>query len=127
MNVVDSSAWLEYFAGGANAQYFSAPIENTSELLVPTMCLFEVFKRFLIQYSQKDALDVVTVMQRGQVIDVNADVALKAAGLSVELHLPMADSIILATARAHNATLWTQDTDFKDLPGVRFKAHTSQR
>jgi predicted nucleic acid-binding protein len=121
MNVVDSSAWLEYFAGGPNASYFAAPIEDTANLVVPTLCLFEVFKRFLSQYSAKDALDVISVMQRGTVVDFTADLALKAASLSVQLRLPLADSVILATAHEQNATLWTQDADFKDLPGVRYR------
>lgn len=88
---------------------------------MPTLCLFEVFKRFLTQFSSKDALHVASVMQRGTVVDLTADVALNAASLSVQLGLPLADNIILATAREQGAILWTQNADFKDLPGVKFK------
>ena len=121
MNVVDSSAWLEYFADGPNAGFFAAPIENTAELLVPTLCLYEVFKRVLQQKDEGEALQAVAVMQQGAVVDFNASLALSAAKTSHEERLPMADSIILATARAHGATLWTQDADFQGKQGVEYR------
>lgn len=121
MNVVDSSAWLEYFADGPNADFFAAPIENTAELLVPTLCLYEVFKRILQQRNEGEALQAVAVMQQGTVLDLSANLALSAAKTSREEQLPMADSIILATARAHSATLWTQDADFEGKQGVEYR------
>jgi predicted nucleic acid-binding protein len=120
MNVVDSSGWLEYFINGTNADFFAPVIENTAEVLVPTICLFEVFKHVLRAKSKNDALEAVAIMKDGRVVDLDDNLALAAAELSYELKLPLADSIILATARAHNATLWTQDEHFKGLDGVQY-------
>ncbi|MCR4407162.1 MAG: type II toxin-antitoxin system VapC family toxin [Anaerolineae bacterium] len=120
MNVVDSSGWLEYFADGPNADFFAPAIEDVSELIVPSLSLDEVFKRVLRQRGESDALQAVAVMQQGTVVDLDAAMALSAAKLSVDLGLPMADSVMLATARAHNATLWTQDADFKGVEGVEY-------
>ncbi len=120
MNVVDSSGWLEYFAEGPNASFFAPAIQKTGELVVPTVSLYEVFKRVLQQRDEGDALKAVALMQQGTVVDLNSGLALSAAKLSVELKLPMADCVILATARAYQAVLWTQDADFQDLEGVRY-------
>ena len=120
MNVVDSSGWLEYFADGPNADYFAPAVENTVDLVVPTVSIYEVFKRVLQQRDEGEALQAVAVMQQGRVVDLDTDIALSAANLSVGQKLPMADSVILATARAHDATLWTQDADFKDIEGVEY-------
>lgn len=125
MNVVDSSGWLEYFADAPNAEFFSAAIENTDELIVPAISLFEVFKRVLQQRGEDQALQASAAMQQGRVVDLDTALALEAARLSATLKLPMADSIILATARAHDATLWTQDADFRDLADVKFVAAQS--
>ena len=121
MNVVDSCAWLEYFADGPNAAFFTPAIAATGKLVVPTLSLNEVFKRILQQRTEGDALLAVAVMQQGTVVDLDARVALSAARVSVDLKLPMADSVMLATARAFGATLWTQDEHFKGLPGVRYR------
>ena len=120
MNVVDSSGWLEYFAGSENADFFAAAIEDTDHLLVPVICVYEVFKRILQQHGQGTAELRVADLYKGQVVDLTASLALSAARLSHELSLPMADGMILVTAREHNATLWTQDEDIKDLEGVRY-------
>ena len=122
MNVVDSSAWLEYFADGPNARHFAAPIEKPKALLVPSITLFEVFKRVVQQRDEGVALQCVAVMQQGTVVDLDAALALEAAGTSLRHRLPLADSIVYATARRANATVWTQDADFEGLPGVRFFA-----
>jgi predicted nucleic acid-binding protein len=122
MNLVDSSAWLEYFADGPNAAFFAAAVEDTEKLVVPTICLLEVFKRVLQQRGESDALSVVTQMQQGRVVELDATLALSAARLSSDLKLPLADSVILATARAHKATIWTQDSDFEGLLGVKYRA-----
>lgn len=121
MNVVDSSAWLEYFADGPNASYFSGPIEDTGRLIVPSLTLYEVFRRVLQQRDEGAALQAVALMQQGAMVDLDASIAMDAARRSLQHNLPMADSIILATAVAYEATLWTQDADFEGLPGVRFK------
>ena len=124
MNVVDSSAWLEYFADGANADFFAAAIEATDDLLVPSLTLFEVFKRILQQRTEADALRAAALMRQGRVIDLSDTLALGAARLSAELKLPLADSVVLHTARAHGALLWTQDAHFESLPGVAFVCKT---
>ena len=120
MNVVDSSGWLEYFADGPNADFFAPAIEQARDLIVPTLSLYEVFKRVLQQKGESQALQAIAVMHQGVVVDLDASLALNAAQMSVELGLPMADSIMLATARAYGATLWTQDADFASIEGVRY-------
>lgn len=122
MNVVDSSGWLEYFANGPNANFFAAPIEDTRHLIVPALSVFEVFKRVLQQRDENAALQAAALMQQGQIVPLDAKLALAAAKLSVDLKLPLADSVILATAHAHHATLWTQDADFASVPGVKYRA-----
>ena len=122
MNVVDSSAWLEYLADGPNAGYFAPAIEAPQDLIVPTISLYEVFKRILQQRSESEALQAVALMGQGEVVDLDGPLALSAARLGVDARLPLADSIILATARRYGATLWTQDEDFEGLPDVRFRA-----
>ena len=125
MNLVDSSAWLEYFADGPNAGFFAEPIEQIHTLIVPTLCLFEVFKRVNQQRSESDALRAIAVMHQATVVDLDATLAVKAARISIEHQIPMADSVILATARAYDATLWTQDDDFKNLTKVRYRKRNS--
>lgn len=120
MNVVDSSGWLEYVASGKNAGFFSRAIEDTSRLIVPTLSLFEVFKRVLQQRGEPSALQVVALMHQGRVVSLDTTLALAAARLSAAERLPLADSVMLATARACGATLWTQDSDFEGREGVRF-------
>ncbi len=120
MNVVDSSGWLEYFADGPNADYFSVPIEDTESLIVPTISLYEVFKRILQQRDETEALNKIAFMQLGKVIDLSSPTALHAAKISADLKIPMADSIMLASARELDALLWTQDADFKGLKDLNF-------
>lgn len=121
MNVVDSSAWLEYLADGPNAGFFAPAVERARELIVPSITILEVFKRVLQQRGENNALQAAALMQEGRVVNLDTNLALSAAKLSAELKLPMADSIILATARAHKATIWTQDADFEKLPNVKYK------
>jgi predicted nucleic acid-binding protein len=120
MNVVDSSGWLEYFADGPNAEFFAPAVENTADLVVPTVSIYEVFERVLQQRDEGEALQAAAVMQQGRVVDLDAAIALSAANVSVGLKLPLADSVMLATARMHDATLWTQDVDFKNIEGVEY-------
>lgn len=123
MNVVDSSAWLAYFAGTRSADVFAAAIERPEERVVPTLTLFEVFKRVLVQRGETDAVRAVSIMRSGsRTVDLGAGLAITAARLSATAPLPLADAIILATARAYGAVLWTQDADFRDLPGVEYRA-----
>ena len=120
MNVVDSSGWLEYFAEGKNAGFFAPPIEDIEHLIVPVICIYEVFKKVLQNQGQAMAEFRVADLVKGTVVDLTTPLAMSSANLSVEMKLPMADSIILACAREYNATLWTQDEHFKDIAGVRF-------
>jgi predicted nucleic acid-binding protein len=120
MNVVDSSAWLEYFADGPNANSFYAPLQDTDNLIVPTMCIYEVFKAVLRQRGEDAALQTAALMKQGTTVDLTAELALQAAKISFECKIPMADSIILATARAYEAVVWTQDQDFMDMEEVKY-------
>lgn len=123
MNVVDSSAWLEYFANGPNAGSFARAIERTSDLVVPSLTVYEVFKRVLQQRDEGAALQAVAIMQQGAVVALDAPLAMTAARISLEHGLPLADSVILATARAQAAVLWTQDADFEGMAGVEYRKH----
>lgn len=125
MNLVDSSGWLEYFADGPNASFFATPIKRARELIVPSVCLYEVFKRIHLQRGEGAALQAISIMHEGHVIDMDAELALLAAKFSLELKLPMADSIIYASGYANNATIWTQDSDFATLASVKYIAKQS--
>ena len=120
LNLVDSSGWLEYLGNGPNARYFAAPLKDTQQLLVPTICLYEVFRVVLRQRGKRDALRMAALMRQGREIELSPSLALEAARLAHEHNLAMADAIIFATARSFHATLWTQDADFKDVSGVRY-------
>jgi len=120
MNLVDSSGWLEFFVDGPNASFFATPLKNVDELVVPTISIYEVFKSVLRQRDESAGLQAVALMKQGQVIDLKTNISMKAAKLSLEHKIPMADSIILATGRLYQATVWTQDIDFKGLKDVKF-------
>ena len=120
MNCVDSSGWLAYFADTKNAAKFLVPLKDISRLLVPTVVMYEVNKVLLREQGEEAAIIAQAHMQQGTVVDLNTELALSAAGVSVEMHIPMADSIILATARAFDATIWTQDDHFKGLKKVKY-------
>ena len=124
MNVVDSSGWLEFFADSANAAHYAAPLCDTAALIVPSITIFEVFKIVCRQRGEDAALQAAALMQQGTVIDLTPALATLAAKTSLDLSLPMADSIILCTARLHDATLWTQDEHFATIPGVLYFAKT---
>jgi len=117
-NVVDSSAWLSYFAGDANAKKFSKPIENIANLIVPSITITEVFKIVLRQSSEDNALQAIAHMEQGKVIPLNSALAVDAAKFGIELKLPLADSIIYATGQRFDALIWTQDEDFEGLDGL---------
>lgn len=112
--VVDSSGWLEYFTDSNRASLFAPAIEDTANLFVPVISIYEVFKKVLRERGENDALQIASMMQVGQVIELDCALALAAARHS----LPLVDSIIYAAAMRHEATVWTQDWHFKDLPNV---------
>lgn len=120
MNVVDSSAWLAWFAGEPGAASFEKPIEDTKSLVVPSICIAEVFKVVTRERSEGEAIQAVALMHQAEVVPLDADLAVSAAVLGLRHKLPLADSIVYATANSRNAVVWTQDEDFDGLPGVRF-------
>ena len=120
MNVVDSSAWLSYFAGDANSDVFSKAIEDIDHLIVPSITITEVFKCILRQRSEDLALEAIAHMEQGKVISLDSALAVDAAQYGVKYKLPLADSIIYATARKFDGLIWTQDVDFKSLEGVKY-------
>ena len=120
MNLVDSSGWLAYFADEPNAKHFLTPLSDSASLVVPTVTIYEVYNVILRECSENEALQAVVTMQRGTVVDLSAPLAIAASKLSLEHNLPMADSIILATAQEFNATIWTQDSDFKNMNNVKY-------
>jgi len=120
MNLVDSCGWLEYLADGPNAGFFAGPLENQEKLLVPTICIIEVFKRILRQRGEDAALHAAALMQQGYVVDLDSAIAIEAARLGYKHNVPLADGVILATAYMRKAIIWTQDADFKGLRDVKF-------
>lgn len=120
MNVVDSSGWVEYFMNRANAKFFAPPVQDLDNLLVPSICLYEVFKRLKLDIGEENALQAVGIMSHGRIVELDRKIAIDAAQLSLERKLAMADSIILATAHENDATLWTQDAHFKGMDGVKY-------
>ena len=122
MNLVDSSGWLEYFTGGRSAESFEHVLKDIKNLIVPTICLYEVCKVVLRERGEQEALQAVALMKQGHVVDVTEHVALQAAQIGIRQKLPMVDSLIYATALLHDAVLWTLDSDFKDIEGVTYIA-----
>jgi predicted nucleic acid-binding protein len=121
MNLVDTSGWIEYFFGGSNASFFAEAIENTLELIVPVVCLHEVFKKVNYAVDEARALQAVAQMKQGHVLEVTEEIALRAALIRLRYKLAMADSFVYATGQMEGAEIWTQESDLKDLPGVRYK------
>jgi len=121
VNLVDTSAWIEYFFDGGNAAYFAVAIEDTEHLLVPVVCLYEVFKKVNLVADEARAFRAVAQMKQGRVVELSEELALRAAAVSLRHKLPMADSFIYATAQAEGAVVWTQDSDFRDLVDVNYR------
>ena len=120
MNVVDSSAWLSYFAGDNNAEEFAAAIEDVEKLLVPSITLIEVFKCIVRQRDESSALQGIAHMEQGKVVPLDSSLAIDAAVFGLKYKLPLADSIIYATGNKFSAVVWTQDADFRALPNVKY-------
>ena len=120
MNIVDSSGWLAYFADEPNAKLFLTPLKDTASLVVPSITIYEVFKVVLRETSENEALQAAAAMQKGTVVDLTVTLAIAASKISLEHGLTMADSVIIATAKAFDAVIWTQDSDFKNIAGVKY-------
>ena len=120
MNLVDSSGWLEYLSDSKNADSFAVPLNDIKNVIVPTICIYEVFKVVLREKGENQALQSVALMKQGNVVDLTFEVSIQSARFSLDNKIPMADSIIYATAQIYKAVIWTQDDDFKDLPGVKY-------
>jgi len=120
MNVVDSCGWLEYFVDAPNADFYAPAIEDIQNLIVPTICILEVFERVLQQRNEDAALQAIALMHQGVIVDLTSSIALDAAKIGTQLKLPLTDSVILATARTHAAVIWTQDEDFKGIKGGKY-------
>lgn len=120
MNIVDSSGWLAYFADEPNAKLFQTPLKDTASLVVPSITIYEVFKVVLRETSENEALQAAAAMQKGTVVDLTVTLAIAASKISLEHGLTMADSVIIATAKAFDAVIWTQDSDFKNIAGVKY-------
>jgi predicted nucleic acid-binding protein len=120
MNLVDTSGWLEYFFEGHNSSFFAKAVEETADLIVSVICLYEVFKKVNLVADEGRALRAIAQMKQGRVIEVSEDIALKASLISIKYRLPLADSLIWTTTQKHEALLWTQDEHFRKLPGVKF-------
>lgn len=123
LNVVDSSAWLSYLANDDNADVFAGAIEDSKRLIVPAIVLFEVFKKVLRERGEQAALQIAGAMHAGNVVPIDAAIALDAA----RYNMPMADSLIYATAQRFSALVWTQDDDFEGLANVRYFAKPTAR
>lgn len=120
MNLVDSSGWLEYFTNGKNAEYFAPVIENTENLIVSVINLYEVYKKISVEKDENSAIQAVALMLQPKIIDITESISIFAARLSIDYKLPMADSLIYATAKIHDAIVWTQDSDFENLEDVKY-------
>ena len=120
MNIVDSSGWLSYFADEPSSKHFQVPLQDIESLVVPTITVYEVSKVVLRESGENEALQAVAAMQKGSVVELTTRLAIAASRISLQYRLPMADSIILATARDCNATIWTQDVHFDNIPGVHY-------
>ncbi|HOY68988.1 MAG TPA: type II toxin-antitoxin system VapC family toxin [Candidatus Ozemobacteraceae bacterium] len=121
MNLVDSCGWLEYFADGPNADFFSVALFKTEQLIVPTICIYEVFKKVLSERDEDAAFQAAAMMRQGQVVELDDVLAISAARISRDLKIPMADSIILATSKRYDALIWTQDEHFKGIPQANYR------
>ena len=124
-NVIDSSAWLSYFAEDGNCENFTLPIENIDNLIVPSITITEIFKHILRERNEESALTITAHMSQGKVISLDQDLAIEAASFGVNHKLPLTDSIIYATTLKFDATLWTQDADFKGLSNVNYFSKSS--
>jgi predicted nucleic acid-binding protein len=120
MNIIDSTLWLEYFADTKAGNNVAEVIKDTGGLVVPTITIYEVFKKLLLETNEDEALFAIAHMKQGKVIVLDEELSLSAAKISKDHKIPMADSIIYATNLRFNCVLWTQDKHFKELRSVNY-------
>jgi predicted nucleic acid-binding protein len=118
--VIDSSGWLQFFGAGTHAEEFAARLRQPANVVTPTLALYEVYKWIKRERSEEEATAAVATMQKTRVIDLTEEIALTAADLSLAHRLAMADAVMLATARLHDAELITTDADFEGIEGVHY-------
>jgi predicted nucleic acid-binding protein len=120
MNIIDTSLWIEFLAGTPLDESIVNALSNSEELYVPTICLYEVKKKFLNDNDAAKAATAIDIMKKGIVISIDSEIALLASDISKQYKLPMADSIIYATAVLYDAELYTQDKHYKNLDSVHY-------
>lgn len=118
MIVIDSSGWIEFFADGPHAEEFAARLRNPASVLTPTIAVYEVYKWIKRERSEEEALQAVATMKKTRIVDLTEELALTAADLSLSHSLAMADSMMLAIARANSAQLATTDSGSARIDGV---------
>jgi len=120
--LIDSYGWIEYFADGPLAESYAAFVEkaDAEKTVTPTIVIFEVYRRIKSMKGEQKALEAYAQMSRTKVVELTNLISLKAADISITLNLGMADSIILATAKAYNAKIMTSDEHLKGIEGVEF-------
>jgi len=121
MNVVDSSCWLEYFSGSKTGEQIAPILENVEKLVVPSIWIYEVIKKLLVEVDEDRAIFAAAHMKQGDVVELDSDLAMYAAKVGKEFRLAtMAERIIYATAKKYNARLYTQDKHFRELDNVEY-------
>lgn len=118
MIVLDSSGWLEFFAEGPHVEEFASRLRHPATILTPTIAIYEVYQWIKRERSEEEAVYAAATMRKTKVVDWSDEISLTAADLSLAHKLPMADAIVLATARSHHAELLTTDSDFEGIEGV---------
>ena len=118
MTLLDSSYWLEYFAGSENCKEYKKEIENISNVIIPTIIIYEVFKKLLMETTEDNALIAIAHMELGKVIEIDSEIAISAAKFSVHYKIPMADSIILSVSKKFSSKFYTHDEHFSNIPDV---------
>jgi toxin FitB len=114
-NLVDTSGWLEYFTNGKNADFFAPAVEDIDNLIVSVINVYEIFKKVLAERGENAALETIAILSQGEIVDVDMHIAIQASQISLQFKIPMADSILLATAQKYKAILWTQDKHFENI------------
>ena len=120
MIIVDSCGWLEWFTDGGLADQYHEYLAAESNILMPAIIIYEVYKILKRELNEEKALLAVGYMKKCQLIPFDDNLALTAADIALHEKLAMADAIIVATAQAHNCRIISSDADLKDQVNVKF-------